>query len=221
MLDSLPKPGQWAKYESTAIVPGTPEQQHEWSRVVRCLPDSSNREPACVWIELEIDNTTGGSTIFKLLVSESELRPGGEPLNHLVEGWKLIKPGIGKAVPVQPFRGTLQPIPISDNELKMLIPVQFASPTEESEQLMRDYFDVNGETVRCQGIAFMTRLTDDDSENIYQFENYVSPDVPFGMVSTNVSHTVKQNRKKFLASTVTTVLVASGDDAVSSIPDVK
>lgn len=221
VLDSLPKPGQWARYDQSITYPQKPDEKSEWWLEIRCLPDDSNEGMECVWIEIEQSRSAGRSVIYELLVPQSEFRPGGDPLNHLVEGWKFMTIGTENDVPLERSEGSSEPIRISDGEVKELNKILVISLPDDAEQLMSDDFDVIGKTVRCEGMAFTTRIVEARRDRIQQVETYVSPDTPFGLVSAKQINALEIDRKKYLTSTITTVLVASGDDAVSAIPDVK
>jgi hypothetical protein len=91
-VQSLPKDGCWVKFYLELETGPSDDDKTTGSWTVRSVGTKTVKGEKCRWIEIEehIDKGDDGKPFtrwFKYLVREKDLKPGGDPLGHLIEYW--------------------------------------------------------------------------------------------------------------------------------------
>ena len=218
LLYQLPEDGSWVRFHVTMTMEHGDAEPGKMtgSLTMRSVGQETVEGDKCRWIELELIPDKPGDQqappqgpphiIMKVLLPESNLQKGKEPLDHLVKGWMK--------------EGDEEPRELKDpnSEHTGPLPAFLSGPLRDVKELDKKTIDTKLGMLECPGITAHNVYKQGEATTTVEFETRLHDKAPFGVVSSKLKYDSKRgdNEEK---GTLALDLEETGQDAKSSLPD--
>lgn len=205
LVRDLPNDGAWAVFWDTEqFDDGT--KRDLWITIKSVGRTEMAGEP-CRWIEIKYQSEESRKketgTVFKLLIPEMHLKPGGDPLKHVLKAWRK-NPTLQEPVPIDRIEDWLPRL-----YLVVAPPIENLKKTDEQQNV-----DWQQGQLACSVLEGSNQYTTQTEKISARYRLAVNPKVPFGVAAAKVEIESNDGYK----GTLQYSLIDMGTGAVSDLP---
>ena len=168
------------------------------------------------WIELVVrakQNDDSFSHVDKLLVPESDLAAGKDPLQHLQKMWRQNPETTGEVRDFKDFSGPRARL------LSSLRPL-LHGPSKDAIQLESIPIDsTKGGMLNCDGITYASKSDESGTSITSNYTVRLHDQVPFGVVSYSADRSISRDDNALSVVTMRLILAGYGSDGVTVLPN--
>lgn len=209
LLLKLPDDGAWVKFDmDAAFTRNDQEVSLTGDLLMSSVGKSTEDGKACRWIEVSLrmkNDDTERRITCKVLVPESELKEGGDPLGKRVRG--LIQMG-----------STADIAKLQENNIGPM-PTFLAKELSDKKKLAPATIDSKLGKEKCEGVAGTIEWKEGKSDNRARIETRRHPKAPFGVVASKSELVIVRDGQETGKGKLSFRLTDFGFDAKSKLPD--
>jgi hypothetical protein len=224
MVYQLPADGVWAKFSMEGFFLGPDEKKIGTdANITGTLTISSVgtvklEDVPCRWIEIMIDAQSDGKAfkeVDKLLIPETELTAGKQPLEHVRDAWYMHS-SIDSGKP----RHIADIHKLEVAYIQRIRPI-LHPPFVGEKKLDKTVVDCKLGKVECEGMAAEETEKHEGSDIQYNssYTIYLHPKAPFGVAAWQTVNRVRRGEELLGTRKLQMTLIDFGKDAKSCISD--